>query len=135
MLCGRIADFGLVLPLFLKTFVRIIRCSYREIYNQNCNTMTYDQMTRSANLVLVEFFATWCGHCRNMEPIVEQIGEMLKGKVEIVQLDIDTNEEAAESENVTGTPTFILYKDGRQVWRSSGEMPGEILLNTITSYM
>lgn len=97
--------------------------------------MTYDEMTRSSDLVLVEFFATWCGHCRNMEPVVEQVGEMLQGKVDIVQLDIDTNQEAADAERVTGTPTFILYKNGRQVWRNSGEMPGDVLLNAITSYM
>lgn len=97
--------------------------------------MTYDEIINSSDLVLVEFYATWCGHCRNMEPVVEQISEMLQGKVEVVQLDIDTNEEAAETMHVTGTPTFILYKDGKIVWHNSGELPGEILLNTITSYL
>ena len=97
--------------------------------------MTYDQMTRSAQNVLVEFYATWCPHCRAMAPVVEQIGEMLEGQVKIVQLDVDTNAEAADAEEVTGTPTFILYKDGKQVWRQSGEMPGEVLLNKITSHI
>lgn len=95
--------------------------------------MTYDQMIQSAENVLVEFYATWCTHCRDMAPIVEQIKEILEGKVEIVQLDIDSNGEAADAEKVTGTPTFILYKNGRQVWRQSGEMPGETLLNSIMS--
>lgn len=97
--------------------------------------MTYDQMTRSSQNVLVEFYATWCPHCRDMEPVVEQLKEMLKGQVEIVQLDIDKNQEAADSEEITGTPTFILYKGGRQVWRESGEMPGEVLLNKIMSHI
>ncbi|MDE6369079.1 MAG: thioredoxin family protein [Muribaculaceae bacterium] len=97
--------------------------------------MTYDQMTQSAENVLVEFYATWCPHCRAMAPVVEQIGEMLEGKVKIMQLDVDKNSEAADAENVTGTPTFILYKDGKQVWRQSGEMPGEVLLNKITSHI
>ncbi|MDE5555136.1 MAG: thioredoxin family protein [Muribaculaceae bacterium] len=97
--------------------------------------MTYDQMTQSAQNVLVEFYATWCPHCRAMAPVVEQIGEMLDGQVKIVQLDVDKNSEAADAENVTGTPTFILYKDGKQVWRQSGEMPGEVLLNKITSHI
>lgn len=97
--------------------------------------MTYDQMTQSAQNVLVEFYATWCPHCRAMAPVVEQIGEMLEGQVKIVQLDVDKNSEAADAENVTGTPTFILYKDGKQVWRQSGEMPGEVLLNKITSHI
>lgn len=97
--------------------------------------MTYDQMTHSAQNVLVEFYATWCPHCKAMAPIVEQIGEMLEGQVKIIQLDIDKNSEAADAENVTGTPTFILYKDGRQVWRQAGEMPGEVLLNKINSHI
>ena len=97
--------------------------------------MTYDEMTRSAENVLVEFYATWCPHCRTMAPVVEQIGEMLEGQVKIVQLDVDTNGEAADAEEVTGTPTFILYKNGKQVWRQSGEMPGEVLLNKITSHI
>ena len=96
--------------------------------------MTYDEMTRSAENVLVEFYATWCPHCRAMAPVVEQIGEMLEGQVKIVQLDVDSNGEAADAEEVTGTPTFILYKNGKQVWRQSGEMPGEVLLNKITSH-
>lgn len=97
--------------------------------------MTYDQMTRSAENVLVEFYATWCPHCKAMEPVVQQVGEMLEGKVKIVQLDIDSNTEAADAEEVTGTPTFILYRNGRQVWRQSGEMPGETLLNKIVSHI
>ncbi len=97
--------------------------------------MTYDQMTRSAENVLVEFYATWCPHCKAMAPVVEQIGEMLESQVKIVQLDVDKNTEAADAENVTGTPTFILYKNGQQVWRQSGEMPGEVLLNKITSHI
>lgn len=91
-------------------------------------------MTRSAENILVEFYATWCPHCRAMAPVVEQIGEMLEGKVKIVQLDVDSNSEAADAEKVTGTPTFILYKDGKQVWRESGEMPAETLLAKINRY-
>ena len=97
--------------------------------------MTYDQMTGSASCVLVEFYATWCPHCRAMEPVMEQIGEMLEGKVKIVQLDIDSNEKAANAERVTGTPTFILYRDGRAVWRESGEIPADTLLNKIMSHL
>lgn len=97
--------------------------------------MTYDQMTRSADVVLVEFYATWCGHCRRMAPVIEQIKEMLQGKAEVIQLDIDTNQAAADAEKVTGTPTFIIYKDGKAVWRDAGELPAQTLLDTVTSYL
>lgn len=97
--------------------------------------MTYDQMKKSSENVLVEFYATWCPHCRDMAPVVDQIEEILADKVKIVQLDIDANPDAADAESIDGTPTFILYKNGRQVWRESGEMPGEVLLNKITSHI
>lgn len=97
--------------------------------------MTYDEMTRSAENVLVEFYATWCPHCKAMAPVVEQIGEMLEGMVKIVQLDIDENSEAADAEQVSGTPTFILYKNGKEVWRQAGEMSGDVLLHKISSHL
>ncbi len=56
---------------------------------------------------------------------------MLEGQVKIVQLDVDANQEAADAESIDGTPTFIFYKNGRQVWRQSGEMPGDVLLNKL----
>ncbi|MDE7466924.1 MAG: thioredoxin family protein, partial [Muribaculaceae bacterium] len=56
-------------------------------------------------------------------------------QVKVVQLDIDTNSEAADAEEITGTPTFILYKNGHEVWRQAGEMPGDVLLNKITSHL
>ena len=97
--------------------------------------MTYDQMTLSAENVLVEFYVTWCPHCRAMEPAVDEISEMLEGQVKIVKLDVDQNADASEAEDVTGTPTFILYRNGRKLWRVSGEMPGDVLLNKITSHI
>ncbi|MBD5225432.1 MAG: thioredoxin family protein [Bacteroidales bacterium] len=93
--------------------------------------MTYDELTDSAPLVLVEFYATWCSHCKAMEPIVQQVTEILEGKCKVQQLDIDLNQEASDNENVSATPTFILYKDGREVWRRSGEMPGSELLEAV----
>jgi thioredoxin 1 len=70
-----------------------------------------------------------------MEPAVDEISEMLEGQVKIVKLDVDQNADASEAEDVTGTPTFILYRNGRKVWRVSGEMPGDVLLNKITSHI
>lgn len=97
--------------------------------------MEYLDAINSKPVVLVEFYATWCPHCRAMMPVMDQLKELLDGKVDIYQLDIDLNEEAASAEDITGTPTFILYKDGQQVWRESGEMDGSVLLSTIQSFM
>lgn len=97
--------------------------------------MEYTEAINSTPVVLVEFFATWCPHCQRMMPVVEQIKELLAGKVDVYQLDIDRNPDAADAEDVQSTPTFIIYRDGRQVWRESGEMDGQYLLSKIESFM
>lgn len=97
--------------------------------------MTYTDIIESSPVVLVEFYATWCPHCQRMKPVIDQLQELLAGTVEIYQLDVDQNEEAANREDVTGTPTFVLYRNGEKVWRESGEMDGQYLLSTIQSYM
>lgn len=97
--------------------------------------MNYSQAISSTPVVLVEFYATWCPHCQRMMPVIEQIKELLAGSVNIYQLDIDKNQELADTEKVNSTPTFIIYRDGKAVWRESGEMDGQVLLDKIQSYM
>lgn len=97
----------------------------------NQNIMDYVEMKNSAPVVLVEFYATWCGHCQRMAPVVEQIKELIGNKAKIVQLDVDLNQQLCEIEQIDGTPTFILYRDGKEVWRQSGEMDGQDLLSKI----
>ena len=97
--------------------------------------MNYNEVINSSKVVLVEFFASWCPHCQRMMPIVAQIKELLEGQVEVYQFDIDENSELASQEGADSIPTFILYKDGKEVWRESGEMDGQVLLSKIQSYL
>lgn len=97
--------------------------------------MTYSEAIKSSNVVLVEFYATWCPHCRRMMPVIDEIRELLEGQVNVIQLDIDENQELSDTENVTATPTFILYRGGREQWRHTGEIPAESLLAKIQSYL
>lgn len=96
--------------------------------------MTYDQAIRNTPVTLVEFYASWCPHCHKMMPVVEQIKELLADSVDIIQLDIDNNQEAANANKVESVPTFIIYKNGDEQWRHSGEIEGNDLLNKIQSY-
>ena len=96
--------------------------------------MTYTELTQSSPVVLVEFFATWCPHCQRMMPVVEQVKELLGDTATVYQLDIDENQDAAGEAGVQSVPTFIIYKDGEEMWRQSGEMPGETLLDKVQSY-
>lgn len=97
--------------------------------------MTYEDTTKSAPVVLVEFFATWCPHCQKMMPIVAQIKELLEDKADVYQYDIDKNQELADQEKVEYLPTFIVYKDGKEMWRQSGEMPADVLLAHVQKYI
>lgn len=96
--------------------------------------MTYETAIKATPVVLVEFFATWCPHCRAMMPVVAQVKELLEGTAEVVQLDIDKNQEAADTNGVESVPTFIAYKDGKEQWRHSGEIDGNDLLAKMQSY-
>lgn len=97
--------------------------------------MDYNNIINSSKVVMVEFFATWCPHCQRMMPVVEQIKELLDGRADVYQFDIDKNQEAADSLNVESLPTFIVYREGKEVWRQSGEMDGQVLLSKIESYL
>ena len=97
--------------------------------------MNYKEIINSSEVVMVEFFASWCPHCQRMMPIVAQIKELLEGKVNIYQYDIDENASLADQEGAESIPTFIVYKNGKEVWRESGEMDGQTLLTKIESYL
>lgn len=96
---------------------------------------TYDEAIRSKSVVLVEFYATWCPHCRAMAPVMDEISEILGDSAYVLQLDVDKNQDAANAESVEATPTFILYHDGRKVWRHEGEIDGNTLLAKVQSVL
>ncbi|MCM1377356.1 MAG: thioredoxin family protein [Clostridium sp.] len=81
--------------------------------------------------LMIEMYASWCPHCQRMMPVVEDLKALFAGKVNIYQFDIDENQELANELSVDGIPTFIVYKDGEEVWRGSGEMPGNVLAEKI----
>ena len=96
--------------------------------------MDYKDLINSNEVVMVEFFATWCPHCQAMMPVVEQLRDLVNGNVDIYQLDIDKNSATATEAGADSVPTFIIYKNGKEQWRQSGEMGGETLLAKIESY-
>lgn len=97
--------------------------------------MNYSEIINSNPVVLVEFYASWCPHCKRMMPVVEQVKELLAGKVNVYQFDIDENEELSDREGVKTIPTFIIYRDGKEQWRQSGEVDGQVLLGKVEQYL
>ena len=72
---------------------------------------------------LVDFYATWCGPCQTMHPILDKIKSKEKDKIRILKIDVDKNPAIAEKFKIKGVPTFILFKSGEVVWRKSGIIP------------
>lgn len=85
--------------------------------------------------ILVEFYASWCPHCRRMMPVVDDVKALLDGRANVYQFDIDENNALAEKLNVTSVPTFIVYRDGEEQWRTSGEIDGNTLYSKVDEYI
>jgi len=84
--------------------------------------------------VLVDFFATWCGPCKMLAPILEDAKSELGDAVKIVKIDVDKNETLAAKYQVRGVPTLILFKNGNQLWRQSGVLQKKEIVELIKSH-
>lgn len=80
---------------------------------------------------LIEFYATWCPHCQHMAPIVDDVRGKVAGKANVVTIDTESHPELAKEFDVEGFPTFILYVDGRQFCRATGEQEESTILAAI----
>ena len=76
------------------------------------NEAEFHKITKEQPLVLVDFFATWCGPCKMLSPVLEEMAEEMKGEVEIVKVDVDAQPALAASYQIMSVPTMLLFKNG-----------------------
>ena len=97
---------------------------------------TFDENVKSSDVpVLVDFWAEWCGPCKMITPVLEEIAEEQEGKVRIAKLNVDDNLDVTRRYEVLSIPTLILFKDGEMQSRIIGAKPKAALLEEISAYL
>ena len=87
----------------------------------------FEELIQSEKPVLVDFFATWCGPCKAMHPVLEALKDEIGDRARIAKIDVDQHEELAASYRIQMVPTFILFRKGEAIWRHSGVISGKEL--------
>lgn len=82
----------------------------------------FNDIINGNQLTLVDFFATWCGPCKQMHPVLEQLKASEREKLRIIKLDVDKNEALASAYRIQSIPTLMLFRNGELLWRQSGAM-------------
>jgi thioredoxin 1 len=92
---------------------------------------SFQKIIDSEKPVLIDFYASWCGPCQSLAPILKQVKDSLGERISIIKIDVDKNQEIASSYQVRGVPTMMLYQRGKQIWRQSGVLSKEEIIQII----
>lgn len=91
----------------------------------------FNQIINAEKPVLIDFYATWCGPCQMLSPVLKQVKDNLGERISIIKIDIDKNQEIAASYQIRGVPTMMLFQNGKQLWRQSGVLSKDEIIRII----
>ena len=94
----------------------------------------FNDIINSAQLSLVDFFATWCGPCKMMHPVLEQLKDEMGESIRIIKIDVDKNNSLTMNYRVQSVPTLMLFRKGEMLWRQSGALPLSALKKVIEQF-
>lgn len=96
---------------------------------------TFNDVINSEVPVLVDFYATWCGPCKIMTPILQELKTTVGDRANIIKIDVDKNGEVAQALGIQGVPTLMIFQKGELKWRQSGVVAAKVLAQVLEPYM
>ena len=99
------------------------------------NEKEFNELMKENKVVLVDFFATWCGPCRMLSPILEEVSEASNGEYEVVKVDVDESYDLAKKFGIMSVPTMIIFQNGEEVEKIIGLRQKDDLVNAIKNYL
>jgi thioredoxin 1 len=95
---------------------------------------SFTEIVNGDKPVLIDFHADWCGPCKVLSPIIQEVAKELDGKVRVIKIDVDKNPALADKFQIRGVPTMLLFKDGKSVWRQSGVLQKDEIIKQLASF-
>ena len=99
------------------------------------NEKEFNDIIKSKKVVLVDFFATWCGPCRMLSPILEEVSEVANDEYEIIKVDVDESYDLAKKFGIMSVPTMIIFQDGVEAEKIIGLRSKDDIVETIKTYL
>lgn len=96
---------------------------------------SFNDAISTNQLVLVDFYATWCGPCKTMHPVLEELKKQLGDRIRILKIDVDKRQDTAMQYQIRSVPTLMLFRNGQRLWQQSGAMPLSALLSQVNNYL
>lgn len=96
---------------------------------------SFNDVISSGQLVLVDFYATWCGPCKTMHPVLQELKQRLGDQIRILKIDVDRYQNTAAQYRIQSVPTLMLFRNGQALWRQSGALPLPALLEQVKAHL
>lgn len=120
---------------YIKRMFYIVTLKYKLDKKRKIMNAKFNTIINSNDLVLVDFYADWCGPCKMMLPILQEVKLDLKNAVKIIKVNVDQHQDLASHFMVRGVPTLMLFKKGKMLWRQSGVVTTRDLKTIINNHL